>query len=301
MLINASTLGPLFQGFSVAFQKGFAGATPRYQDVSMIAPSSTSTTTYGWLGQLPTFREWLGDRVVNSLQAHGYAITNKSFESTVAVPRVAIEDDQYGLFGTLIGDMGQSAAVHPDQLIFTLLSGGTTALCYDGLPFFSAAHPVNMNNAATGTVANMDNGGAGPWWYLFDCSRVIKPLVWQNRIPYEFQPLTNPDDPNVFWRDEFVFGARGRGNAGFGLWQLAYGSNQPLDSAHYNAARAAMRALKGENNLPLGINPDTLVIGPSLESAGRTLINSELVPVGGAGVSNPWKDTAKLIITPWLP
>lgn len=300
MLINAASLGPLFQGFSVSYQKGFAGASPQYQNVSMLAPSNTGTTTYGWLGQLPSFREWIGDRVVLGLQAHGYAITNKSFEATVSVPRIAIEDDQFGLFGDLIGDMGRSAAEHPDQLVFTLLSGATTALCYDGLPFFSAAHPINMNDPTKGTVANFNNTGTGSWWYLFDCSRVIKPLVWQTRVPYEFMPLTKPDDANVFWHDEFVFGARGRGNAGFGLWQLAYASNLALDSLSYDSARAAMRALRGEQGRPLGINPDTLVVGPSLESAGRMLINSELIADGGAGVSNPWKGTAKLIVTPWL-
>ena len=36
---------------------------------------------------------------------------------------------------------------------------------------------------------------------------------------------TRDDDDNVFNRDEFVWGADGRSNAGYGFWQMAYGSD----------------------------------------------------------------------------
>ena len=53
---------------------------------------------------------WIGDRVVQNLSVHDYAIKNKSFESTVGIPREAIEDDQYGAYAPLMAQLGQDAA-----------------------------------------------------------------------------------------------------------------------------------------------------------------------------------------------
>lgn len=61
-------------------------------------------------------------------------------------------------------------------------------------------------------------------WYLLTTNRFIKPLIYQEREKTKFASLTKDTDPNVFMRKEFIYGADGRGNAGFGLWQMAYGS-----------------------------------------------------------------------------
>lgn len=44
-------------------------------------------------------------------------LDNKKYESTVGVPREAIEDDQVGLFRNMMAQAGQSAAELPDELI----------------------------------------------------------------------------------------------------------------------------------------------------------------------------------------
>ncbi|MCM0757354.1 Mu-like prophage major head subunit gpT family protein [Sporomusa sphaeroides DSM 2875] len=61
-------------------------------------------------------------------------------------------------------------------------------------------------------------------WYLIDGSRSIKPLIFQQRKKAEFVALTDPTDINVFMRKEYLYGVDCRDNAGYGLWQLAYGS-----------------------------------------------------------------------------
>jgi phage major head subunit gpT-like protein len=239
-------------------------------------------------------REWLGDRVIKALTLHGYSITNKKFESTIAVSRVAIEDDQYGIFAPLFQELGRGAAEHPDEMIFDLLGKGFTTACYDGQNFFDANHPVG--NDAPVLVANTD-GGAGAPWFLLDTSRAIKPMIYQERIPYTLTQLHTENDPNVFFKDEYIHGVRARSNAGFGLWQLAWGSKQTLDAAHYAAARVAMQSYRGDEGRLLGVRPDTLVVGPALETAARTLIGNSLNDGGG---TNPWFGTAKLLIAPWL-
>lgn len=61
-------------------------------------------------------------------------------------------------------------------------------------------------------------------WFLLDTSRPIKPLIFQLRKKPEFVSQTNLDSDDVFMRGLFRFGAESRGVAGFGFWQMAYGS-----------------------------------------------------------------------------
>jgi phage major head subunit gpT-like protein len=298
MLINAANIASLFKGFNTSFNKGLQAATSRYKEVAMVVPSTTQETTYGWLGQFPNLREWVGDRVIKNLEAHGYAVKNKLFESTVKVKRTDVEDDQYGIYGPLMEEMGRTSGDHPDDLIFTLLALGFSTLCYDGQNFFDTDHPVGGEEGVT-SVSNMQAGAGSPW-FLLDTSRAIKPLLFQERIPYSFQSLTAETDENVFMRDEYLYGVRARVNAGFGLWQLAYGSKATLDATNYTSARSAMMTLNSDEGRPMGIVPNKLVVGPSLEQAGRKLVNNQLVAEGGVAVSNEWAGSIELVVVPWL-
>jgi len=60
-------------------------------------------------------------------------------------------------------------------------------------------------------------------WFLLCTKRIVKPIIFQSRIPVEFSAL-EADSENGFMRDEYVYGVRARYNVGYGLWQLAYGS-----------------------------------------------------------------------------
>jgi len=294
MLINKANLTGLYHGFNTSFNKGMEMADSHYREIAMVVPSNTTETNYGWLGQFPKLREWIGDRIIRGLVAHSYTIKNKVFEETISVPRTDVEDDQFGLFGPLMTELGRVAGSHPDELVFSLLAAGFQTSSYDGQFFFDTDHPV-----AGQSVSNMQAGAGSPW-FLLDTSRSMKPMLFQERMPYAFQSLTAEHDENVFMRDEFLYGVRARVNAGFGLWQLAYGSKATLDATNYAAARSAMMGLKGDEGRPLGIKPDTLVVGPSLESAALQLIANELIINSGVAVSNEWAGTSKLIVSPWL-
>lgn len=296
MLVNAAALEGLFKGFSTSFNKGLTGAASRYGDVAMLAPSSTGKTVYAWLGQLPRMREWLGDRIIKDLAVTGYTVENRTFESTVSVARKDIEDDQYGVYGPLFTDLGRAAGEHPDELIFNLLESGFETTCYDGQNFFDAEHPVRDASGETVAVSNVQDG-AGPAWYLLDTSRAVRPLIFQERLKPVLTGLDRETDGNVFFRDKYIYGTRARANAGFGLWQLAFGSKAALTPDNYAAARQAMMALRGDEGRILGVKPDTLVVPPTLEQGGLRLINNAL---GEGGATNEWAGTAKLIVTPWL-
>ena len=60
-------------------------------------------------------------------------------------------------------------------------------------------------------------------WLLLCTKRVVKPIIFQSRVPVEFAALEASSE-NGFMRDEYVYGVRARYNVGYGLWQLVYGS-----------------------------------------------------------------------------
>lgn len=65
-------------------------------------------------------------------------------------------------------------------------------------------------------------GGVGDTeWYLFDTTKPIRPFVYQERLAPEFTMRFDPTDPSVFDNDEFLYGIKTRGNAGYSLPFLA--------------------------------------------------------------------------------
>lgn len=301
MQLNTANLQILFTGVQTVYQNAFNDYAPKviYDKFASDVTSTTKQEIYPWLGQSTGFREWLGDRVAQNLALHSYSIANRTFEDTVSLDRDAIEDDSYGVFNPMFQQLGKDAAEHPDQLTFALLQQGGTALCFDGKPFFSNAHPgVDAKKKAT-TYSN-DMGGTGATWYLVCTSQVLKPMIFQKRRPYQFTSLTNLTDPNVFSRKEYLFGVDVRCNVGFGLWQTMIRSQQPLTPDNYAAARALMASYLRDNGQPWGFVGDLLLVPPSLEGAAKLITEGELIAIdaGTATQSNIWKGTADVLMTP---
>lgn len=290
MIVNQANLRGLNISYSTAFNKSFDAVQPNYQKVATVVPSTTREQDYKWLGQMPSMREWIGEREVQSLAAYDYTIKNRKFETTQGVPRDAIEDDQYGVYASYFSHMGDIAARHPDELVFGAMMDGFTEKCYDGKPFFAEDHEMggtvysNKSNerlsrdsykkARTAMMsirgdkgrsmslvpdllvispaleeearlileADQINGTTNvlkgtakihvepilskepDYWFLLCTSRFLKPFIYQIREKIKFVSLTRETDENVFMRDEFMYGASGRSNAGYGFWQMAYGS-----------------------------------------------------------------------------
>ena len=296
MLVNSANLRTLYTGFSTAFQGGFNGVTPLYTRVAQTVPSSTRSNEYGWLGQMPRIREWIGDRVVQNLATQGYTIRNRTFESTIAVLRDDIDDDNLGIYAPLFQEFGRSSATFPDELVWALLLAGFSTNCFDGQFFFDTDHPVLDAAGNVVSFANTD-GGSGTAWFLMDTTRAIKPIIYQSRRPFELTRMDAPTDEVVFNRREYRYGTDGRCNVGFGFPQLAWGSRQTLDAAHYEAARVGLSTMKGDYGRPLGVNGNLLVVPPQLEGAARKLVIND---ADAYGATNTWKGSAEILVVPWL-
>ncbi|MGL4888554.1 MULTISPECIES: Mu-like prophage major head subunit gpT family protein [Aeromonas] len=300
-MITSALLQSLFTGFKKNFEDAKSEAPAQYTKIATVIKSTTKSNTYGWLGKFPNLRKWVGDRVIESMKAHGYQIVNEDFEATVAVDRNDIEDDELGIYAPMFAEMGRSAGIHPDELCFGLLGAGFTTPCYDGQYFFDTDHPVYPKADGTGTpvlTANVvvDAGYQGEPWFLLDTSRALKPVIFQDRKSPQLIAMTKIDDEAVFTRKEFRYGVDCRDAAGFGFWQLAFANKRALTPDNLWDAYSKMREFQADGGRKLGVKATMLVVHPSLEKLATQMLEREL----SNSSSNELKGKLELVVADYL-
>lgn len=300
-IVTPALLQALFTGFKKNFEDAKGEAPAQYTKIATVIKSTTKSNTYGWLGKFPSLRKWVGDRVIESMKAHGYQIVNEDFEATVAVDRNDIEDDELGIYAPLFQEMGLAAGIHPDELCFGLLGAGFTTPCYDGQYFFDTDHPVYPKADGTGTPvlsANVveDAGYQGEPWFLLDTSRALKPVIFQDRKSPQLIAMTKVDDEAVFTRKEFRYGVDCRDAAGFGFWQLAFANKRALTPDNLWDAYSKMREFQADGGRKLGVKATMLVVPPSLEKLATQMLEREL----SNSSSNELKGKLELVVADYL-
>lgn len=300
MIDTDKQLKDLFVAFNTAFKNGFGAPESQYRKISTVVSSKTTSNVYGFLGKSPRFREWIGERQLQNMAAHGYTIVNKKYESTVVVARDDIDDDNIGIYSPLFEELGQGAAEFPDELVFALLKKGISELCYDGQPFFDADHPVFPNVDGTGTPKTVRNyypdAASGGQWFLMDTTRPIKPMIFQERRAMKLTKMDSDKDQNVFMRDDYIYGVDGRNNAGFGLWQYAACSEESLTAANFDKVRIAMRNVKADGDRRLGCRPNLLIVPPDLLGAAEDIVKVENIN----GTTNKNHRRVEILECDWL-
>ncbi|MEH8150997.1 Mu-like prophage major head subunit gpT family protein [Aeromonas veronii] len=300
-MITPALLQSLFTGFKKNFEDAKSEAPAQYTKIATVIKSTTKSNTYGWLGKFPNLRKWVGDRVIESMKAHGYQIVNEDFEATVGVDRNDIEDDELGIYAPMFAEMGRSAGIHPDELCFGLLGAGFTTPCYDSQYFFDTDHPVYPKADGTGTpvmTANVvvDADYQGEPWFLLDTSRALKPVIFQDRKSPQLIAMTKIDDEAVFTRKEFRYGVDCRDAAGFGFWQLAFANKRALTPDNLWDAYSKMREFQADGGRKLGVKATMLVVHPSLEKLATQMLEREL----SNSSSNELKGKLELVVADYL-
>ena len=85
MIINRANLEALRTGFKTNFQAGIALAAPVSGPLVTEISSSTKIETYGFLGDLPVFRKWVGEKRIKSIEEKSYQLINDDFETTLGI------------------------------------------------------------------------------------------------------------------------------------------------------------------------------------------------------------------------
>ncbi len=110
--------------------------------ISTVISTTAPIQKYAWLGATPPMREFIDERKPGGLTAYSATIEDKTFESSLAVDRRALEDDQLDLIRLRVRDLAFRVAAHRQQMVIEALAAGFTANGYDGTSFFSTSHPV---------------------------------------------------------------------------------------------------------------------------------------------------------------
>lgn len=296
--VSSGKLATINIGFRANFQAGYDLALKdnHYERLVTRVPSSTGSNEYGWLRDIPEIREWVGDRLIHALADDGYRIKNKRFELTIGVKDEAINDDEHGVYAPRFTMMGDAVARFPNRLTFDLLKAGFATNCFDGQYYFDTDHPYIKADGTMGTQSNYQSGSA-PAWYLLCTNRPLRPIIYQDREPFEFVALDRPTDQNVFMKKELLYGVDGRANVGYGFWQMAVGSKAVLDAASFKAARLLMENLLGDHGKPLNLSPDLFVGPKSLRDTADELFNTATLSAGGG---NPLFKAVDTLYTNYL-
>jgi phage major head subunit gpT-like protein len=232
--------------------------------ISTTINMSTKEVEFPILGGTGPMREWKGSRIVEGVMRDSYRIRTKKFEKTMAIDVEDVEDDNLDVWMPGINQMAAQVANWKAQQVFKAFEQNLVG--YDGKQLFAADHQERGLN-----VSNFQ-AGSGPAWYLLDLSKPIKPILWGERIKPSIKAKTSDGDDNVFWRDQYVWGARARGGAGIGLWQYAFKSKAPLTGANYEAAETFLRDRRDEEGETLDGAPTLLLVPPALAWDVRRLL-----------------------------
>ena len=109
MDINRKNMDFLFKSFSMNFASGIESVPDTWQKFCGTIQSGAAANVYPFLEQFGGMREWIGDRQLKNVSSRKIEVVNRDFEDTVSIPRNDIEDDQYGIYSTLIAQMGYNA------------------------------------------------------------------------------------------------------------------------------------------------------------------------------------------------
>ncbi len=154
--------------------------------------STSASEKYGWLGDLPGVREWVGDKSLSGLADYDYEIKNKDWYDGFSIDRNEIKDEKIAAIGPRVETLAQSLASFPWELVTDLLINGTTGLAYDGAAFFSN-RSVNDNLAAgTGVTlatikADIQTNRAAMMKFKSDTGRVMGLMADTVVVPPELE------------------------------------------------------------------------------------------------------------------
>lgn len=144
------------------FDAGRESADPFYPTIATVVNSDGKDEEYGGLGSVPGVREWVGDRVFNSLRGAKFTIENRKWESSIQVEKDDIDDARLVKYGPVLEELGAEAECHPDELMFELLVNGESQTCLDGQYFFDTDHAWGDSGTQSNDLTSVAATGTTP-------------------------------------------------------------------------------------------------------------------------------------------
>lgn len=163
---QANDLSSLFIGIDMRLQDTLGKQKPLFPSFATVIQTSTEVEKLPWLQLFQPMRQWQGDRVFQNYALQDLQVTNKVWESSAAIARQKILDDQYGAFLSLaIPNLAKGVAKLPDLQLAKAIEANP--LTFDAVSFFSISHPIDPTGVVAGVQSNAlynltnDTGVAG--------------------------------------------------------------------------------------------------------------------------------------------
>lgn len=149
----------LEKGLKAEFNRAYAAMIAKdpysmlYNALATRVPSNSTQEKYGFLGDVPEVKEWIGDKTFGNLEGYDYTLVNKDYYTGIGIDRNEIEDDQMGIVRPRIQMMVQRIRQYQGKLIANLIINGASNNAYDSNAFFSNRTSPNDNLlSGTGTT-----------------------------------------------------------------------------------------------------------------------------------------------------
>jgi phage major head subunit gpT-like protein len=152
---NDSDLSASRVGFHAAFLAGLAQKEDDpVQALYTTVPSTGSLEQWNWMGDLPGFDEWKGERKMAGLEAFKLQISNKDWSSGLRIKANDFKDDKLGLLPPQVAGLAMKAKKHRWDMMVKLLANGFAGnvypevgngLGYDGGFFFNTTRATGSN------------------------------------------------------------------------------------------------------------------------------------------------------------
>lgn len=158
-VVNAARLAAIARTYRALFFQALergqdelaAMALPWFLEVT----STGAEENYNWIGDVPQFEEWTGDRPHAPLRADGFYLRNKNFATGIICSADDIEDDRLNMIAPRINGLVTAYGVHIFTEMVRLIEEGSGLECYDGKNFFATDH----STGSSGTQINYSTGG----------------------------------------------------------------------------------------------------------------------------------------------
>lgn len=140
-------------------------------DLCYLAPVDGPEGVYTFAPELRGLRKRLkgsngkavDETTIDPVNLYDASLTNDDFYRFFDVGLNDFQDDKIGRYNVLAHQFGVLAGSQPANEAEDVIAGAdaATAICYDGLPFFSASHLIDPSKSASGTYSNRVAKSAG--------------------------------------------------------------------------------------------------------------------------------------------
>lgn len=222
MDLTPSAINAIYTEYNKIYQEAWNRTNVVWNKVASLITSDNESETHVWMDRVPQLRKWYGERQVKNVSLRDFVATNVPFELTLGLDKFKVADNKIKSFDNTVRMMGIQAKKWPDAMLFnsvstdpTAISGalpnGINVVTFDGVDFFSTAHPQNIDDPNSATYSNYSASG------------------------------------------------------------------KALTHANFQSVRQIMRAYKGADGFPMGVNPNMLLVPPALEAQAIQILEEEWV------------------------